>query len=132
MKKQTRSSPSEFGLSQLSVLHDMMLDRVMFDLLLRQRHQKVMELLEDILNLVLQASSLLELDSQQDLKADFTSKTRLFIEVCERLSQQPGLKISDDVELEVGLKKSWSAIPSDGLEVLVAALNMNDFYTKSQ
>lgn len=86
------------GLAELRELHEQVLDRMMFTLLLRKRQGQVMKLLEEIFSLVLQFAR--EYRSQlgangsktklQEMYEKFKKKVRVFISVCRGLSERRG------------------------------------------
>ncbi|KAI4149398.1 MAG: hypothetical protein LQ340_004653 [Diploschistes diacapsis] len=130
------------GLYQLKTLHEAMLDQLLFDLLLRNRQEKVMELLVDILGNILEFTQLSGLEEQKDetlveevmaLFTAFREKTKLFIAVCKRLSEKGAYKVGKSRDLEsMMFTHDWKVSEShfEGIESLVMMLDINGWYQK--
>jgi hypothetical protein len=83
------------GVDDLRRVHELCLDRISFALLLRNRQAKVMALLEDILDLILQFSKVCNEPLEDDeavegLFAEFKGKVTLFLDVCRGLVGKKG------------------------------------------
>ena len=130
------------GFSQLRQLHEVMLDQLLFELLLRKRQERVMEVLEDILSHVLEFTQL-EFDPSADgiqffsnisnLYSAFLEKVKLFIAVCKGLGEKGAYKVGKSYGLESTMfARGWKAgeDSSEGIESLVVMLDMNKWYQK--
>lgn len=124
------SSTISHGIFQLSALHDFMLDKIMFELLLRQRHEKVMQVLNRILTSILDMASTSKPHAQ--LISDFQTNVTLIIAVCRNLSDRSDYNQQDNGVLSNQLRKEWSrgADSDDGLKNLILSLDMNGWYSK--
>jgi hypothetical protein len=127
------------GISQLSQLHESALDKILFDLLLKKRQEKVMDILEDILTHIIQ-STVTDADGNfgagidlEDLFREFRKKTSLFIAVCRGLGDR-GDYISNQAAGFGSAKfvQEWKSVMtnSEGLKSLPVMLDMNDWYGK--
>ena len=137
---------SELGendsLFQLRQLHEAMLDQILFELLLRRRQEKVIEVLEDILSHILEFSQLdvsadgegSELSAKiSTLYNNFKEKVKLFIAVCRGLSAKGAYKVGKSNGLEnTVFAREWRAseIRSEGIGGLVVVLDMNGWYQR--
>jgi hypothetical protein len=112
------------GIEELRRKHDECLDAMLFGLFLRHRQQKVMEVLERILDTILQFEKLCRSQGINDqevarLKGSFTTNFVLFLDVCKGL---------------VGKRGYGSAKNREGatLDRLISALDWNGFYTSQR
>ena len=78
------------GVETLKMQHEICLNRIMFALLLRNRQQKIMALVEDIFAHILQFARI-SVDDESQLRQvskiyyDFNEKVKLFLDVCKGL-----------------------------------------------
>ena len=143
LENQDSSDHSE-GIHQLRALHDVMLDRIMFALLLRRRQIPVMNLLEEIFELILlfakESSAIpisrIEHDSSfKEMHLRFRKKVSLFITVCAGLSDRKayGLNRGEDTSTHKPRLGKGTEESHDGnsLEQLLLKLQMNGWYERS-
>ena len=141
-------------LTQLSSLHEIVLDQLLFDLQLRKRQEQVMQLIENILSRILDFTRKIDdyvedegedqalntstiTDVPSTLDADFTTfreQVSLLIIVCHSLGTTRAYKLD---KASAGSKvtqfaKQWTASQREaiGIESLAMMLDMNGFYQK--
>ena len=126
----TSSCSTSNGLFQLSALHGLMLDKIMFELLLRKRHEKVMQILNQILTAILEMASTAK--SHIELLSDFRTNVGVFIAVCRNLSDRGDYGQQEYGTLSDHLPKEWArgAESESGLKNLTVSLDMNGWYSK--
>lgn len=127
------------GLHDLRDLHENVLDRLMFALLLRQRQAQVMKLLEEIFSSILlfarhcrseAAANEAEIDRTiENLYQKFRKKVKVFVNVCRGLSERrgPGVglrRYDDDTE-------DHGEDGGNTLGQLLLRLEMSGYYGKS-
>ena len=138
-------SDGRVGLHHLRALHDQMLDRILFALLLRKRQEPIMKLLEETFELILlffrdTTSNLPKAEDSsrtwgtKELHIRFRQKVGVFIEVCRGLSAKKGYKLGKGREIEGLGTNPWkeSSMNEDGntLEQLLLRLQMNGWYER--
>jgi hypothetical protein len=127
------------GVVDLRKQHDLCLDRITFALLLRNRQQKVMKVLEDILTTILEFSKLchttkhhsasLNLALIGELHERFIDKLKLFLEVCRGLVGKKGYGILGS-DARGGFENKNASGEENTIERLVVALDYNWFYER--
>lgn len=122
------------GIEALKVQHELCLNRIMFALLLRNRQQKIMVLLEDIFSHILMFARFhVQEDNQptqvSELYANFSAKVRLFLDVCRGLV---GKKVYGASTRSLASEASKHAKGEENtIDRLLLALEMNGFYNSS-
>ncbi|KIW02284.1 uncharacterized protein PV09_06434 [Verruconis gallopava] len=130
------------GIEDVRRQHDLCLDRIAFALLLRNRQQKVMALLEEIFGSVLEFAKLCRdgdgdgaggarIDDTRvdELYAKFDAKVALFLEVCRGLVGKKGYgKSSGDGRR--GFGGDGVASEENTIERLVVALDFNGYHER--
>ena len=107
------------GLSRVRVMHEDMLDEMMFRLMLRKQHKVLMELLEEIFGLVFTFAKKEREGGGEEIDEDhrkFAKKVREFVEVCRGLSERKTLPNGDLVE-------------DDGIARLLLKLEISGYYS---
>ena len=125
------------GIEDIRRQHDACLDRISFALLLRTRQQKVMKVLEEILNTILEFSKLCHTDTEQmdakriaELHKSFNENVKLFLEVCRGLAGKKGYGKSS-AGMKIGGGGSQAVFGDENtIERLVTALDFNGFYER--
>jgi hypothetical protein len=107
------------GIEDLRRRHERCLDTMLFGLLLRQRQQKIMALLEEIFGQVLTLETLCRADpvdvkKVQTLHSEFQDKVSMFLDVCRGLSGKKGYGAGNGI--------------GNTIERLVTAIDFNGFY----
>jgi hypothetical protein len=126
------------GIEDMRKQHDLCLDRITFALLLRNRQQKVMKVLENILTTILEFSKLcqdaedlagVDIERAGDLHGAFNDSTKLFLEVCKGLVGKKGYgRMGGDARGCFGGRGASGE--ENTMERLVVALNHNGFYDR--
>ena len=125
-------------LSNLRDFHERVMDRMMFALILRKRQRQVMKLVEEIFGLVLQfakhvrfrvqaALGLEMIDDEIDLRKlheRFRKKVRVFVSVCQGLSERRGQGGS----MSQPLHEEQSEDGGSSVGHLLLKLDINGFY----
>lgn len=125
----TRSSD---GVESLRMQHELCLNRIMFALLLRNRQQKVMVLLEGIFTYILQFARLsANEDSQRaqvsELYGKFSENVKLFLDVCRGLV---GKKAYGASSRSTTIEEARNTNGEENtIDRLLLALEMNGFYS---
>ena len=131
IETQLDSPHNTTNLFQLSALHDLMLDTITSDLLLRHRHEKARQSLDQILTSVLQLAVALDSSDAQPAFLDFRSEVKIFIATCRHLVERGsrGQQASPPL-LSTELGMAWDAGVSsvDGLQSLLLGLDFNGIY----
>ena len=127
------------GLHQLRQLHEAMLDRILFDLLLKRRQQKVMEVLSEIMahlvdfaRLDNETASSLNTGETADAFKRFRAKVNLFRAVCKGLCGRSDYLAQAKVPPFPSFTQEWKGNDTDeqGLSSLLLMLDMNGWYEK--
>ncbi|KAF2430006.1 hypothetical protein EJ08DRAFT_716232 [Tothia fuscella] len=123
------------GIDDIRRIHELCLDRILFALVLRRRQEKVMNLLEEIFDVVLQFSKRCSEPAEDDeeieekLFASFQSKVALFMEVCKGLVGKKGYGKATAGEERLGF--GVAAMGDENvIERLVVALDFNGFLSR--
>lgn len=134
------------GLDKLRDYHEQVLDKIMFDLLLRKRQQPVMNLLEEIFAIILQFSKYSRqkaLGLQNDTGSDehlqeiyiqFVKKVGVFITVCRGMSDKKGYgekRVSTKNSRHEGLFDAGDLTEENTISQLLSTLEMTDYYSKA-
>lgn len=125
---------SNDGIESLRTQHELCLNRIMFALLLRNRQQKVMVLLEDIFTHILQFARLSENDGSQlgqvsNLHSRFNGKVKLFLDVCRGLVGKKTYSASTRSGTAEAAKNTKGE--ENTIDRLLLSLEMNGFYDAS-
>ena len=120
------------NLFQLSALHDLMLDTITSNLLLRHRHEKAKQSLDQILTSILQLASAPDSPQAQTAFFSFRSQVKLFIATCRHFVErgnhgQP--QANPLLSAELGMAWNAGASLVDGLQSLLLGLDFNGIYS---
>jgi hypothetical protein len=124
----TRSSD---GVESLKTQHELCLNRIMFALLLRNRQQKVMVLLEDIFTHILHFARLSPNEDSQraqvsGLYGKFNEKVKLFLDVCRGLVGKKAYGASSRSTTVEETKNTKGE--ENTIDRLLVVFEMNGFY----
>lgn len=134
------------GLDKLRDYHERVLDKIMFDLLLRKRQQPVMNLLEEIFAIILQFSKHsrqkalgLKYDADgdpdlQEMHGKFRKKVGVFISVCRGMSEKKGYgekRVSTKDSRHEGLFDAGDLTEENTISHLLSTLEMTAYYSKT-
>ena len=134
------------GLDKLRDYHEHVLDKIMFDLLLRKRQQPVMNLLEEIFAIILRFSKYsrqralgkrggdVDEDGLKDMYVRFRKKVGVFITVCRGMSEKKGYgekRASTKTSGHEGLFDGGDLAEENTIAQLLSTLEMTDYYSKS-
>jgi hypothetical protein len=127
------------GIDDLKKQHELCLDRITFALLLRNRQQKVMALLEDIFGYILEFAKICNAmsgddDATNSIQIDklfqaFSAKIVLFVDVCRGLVGKKGYGRSGGEERDAFGKGASGE--ENMIERLVTMLDYNEYFFKS-
>lgn len=127
------------GINNLRDYHEAILDKIMFNLLLRKRQTAVMNLLEQIFGIILKFSELerrgssTEEDEVRKLYVLFKQKVVVFINVCRGMSDKKGYGEKDPKRnrtLECGgLFDGGDLVEDNTISQLLLRLDMSGYYS---
>lgn len=126
------SQASAASPDRLGEQHERTLDEIMTALLLRKRHQPILNLLEEIFTLILRFAKNTRLQAEglevseggmKELYSQFRSRVEVFISVCRGMSEKSGYGQRRDTG--VGGKRDESSIV-----MLLLLLDMSNYYVK--
>ena len=131
------------GIRLLRDYHDKILDRILFALILRNRQEQIMRLLEEIFSSILRFARILRNDTigktEIEMEAEvleayetFRKKVRVFISVCRGLSERSGQGGTKQHGLEADLFMKEDADEDGGNTIgqLLLKLEMSGYYSK--